>query len=294
MFSSEFLLKGVAAPFLTAFATILLSSRLFSGRRGMAAAGFAIAQALGAGWLLWGQDVWLPSRNLHWVPWCAVGGALLGPVLVAGGLARFERWLLAAFAALATAALLVPTWPDLWPSRTVSMMSFTAALTVLARGVDGVGRRNPPRLVSLSMAATALVAAMLIAACVSLKLGESALVTAAALAGSAAAVLIRPDETAVRGLALPYALAVGGWCYVCAIELPSPTPPLVALLFVPLAPLMLALVAAGPLANRSLTTRWIAGLLLVAGYLVGVGAWAWTSTETSDDEYGYSMSYNAD
>jgi len=293
VFSPEFLLKGVAAPFLTGLAATLLARRLFSGRRGIAASGMAIAEAVGIGLLLWAQAAWLPTRNLHWVPWVAFGGALLGPVLVAGGLSHIERWLLAAFASLAASTLLVPSWPDLWPSRPVSLLSLTAALTVLARGVDGVGRRSPPRLVSISLATTALVAAMLIAASVSLKLGESALMTAAALSGPVAALLIRPDEAAVRGLALPYALAVGGWCYVCAIELPAPTPPLLALLFVPFAPLVLGLISAGPLSRQSLRTRWAVGLLLLAGYLSGVGAWAWMSTETSDDEYGLSFSSNA-
>jgi hypothetical protein len=201
---------------------------------------------------------------------------------VAGGLVSAERWLLVMLAALGGAAFLVPTWPDLWPSRPLSMAGFVVAATLVARGTDGVTRRNSPRLVTLTMAAVSLLTAMLIAASFSLSLGEAALTTAAAISGTAAAILIRPDEAAVRGLSLPFALTVGGWCYVTAIE---PAPPLVSLLFLPAAPLVLWLTAIGPLSRLSTRPRLVVSTLLLAAYLAAIGAWTWFSTEHVADEY---------
>jgi hypothetical protein len=132
---------------------------------------------------------------------------------------------------------------------------------------------------------TAVLAAVLIAATLSLKLGESAFITAAALAGASLALLIRPSEAAMRGVALPYAVGVGGWCYVGAIELPPPAAPLVPLVFIPLAPLVLWTVSTGPLSRRSVRTRSIVGILLVLGFVTVVGGWAWSSGGSSGDDY---------
>jgi hypothetical protein len=284
--SLEFLLKGVAAPLVVAFAVTLLSMRLTKGRRGVAAFGLLAGQALGMALAVWGQAGWFPDRNSEWVPWATMGAAVVGPMIVASGLAGLERWLLAGLASLAAAALIVPTWEDLWPSRPISMLAVTGALTLLSRGIDGVVRRSPPRLVVLEMTLTALVAAMLIAASLSLTLSQSVLVAIAALAGASLALLIRPDDTAVRGLALPYAVAVGGYCYVSAIELPPPAPMLLGLLFLPMAPLVLWPISIGPVSRKSVWTRWCLGIVVLLGYLLAFGAWTWNSTEsTSGDEY---------
>jgi len=199
--SQEFLLKGVAAPVLAGFAATLVSMRLSTGRRGVAAFGLIVGQAIGTALAVWGRDDWFPDRNLESVPWTTAGAALIGPVLVANGVTALERWLLAGLASLAAATLIVPTWPDLWPSRPVSILAVTSAMSLLTCGLDGVSRRAPSRLVAFAMALTALIAAMLIAASLSLKLGEMALTTAASLAGVAGALFLRPDEAAVRGLA---------------------------------------------------------------------------------------------
>lgn len=285
MLSNEFLLKGVATPALAGFAATLIFFRLTPGRRWVATIAFAVAQMLGTALAVWGNADWFPSRNLHWVPWVAVASAAIGPIAVASGLASIERWVLVGFASLAAAAVMVPDWPELWPARPVSIISVVAAMTCIARGTDAVTRRQPPRLVVLTMVGAALTAVALIAASLSLKLGESSLITAAALSGVGAALMIRPDESAIRGLTLSYALGVGGWCYVTAIEPTPPEQPLWALLFIPAAPLVLWLTAFGPLVTRSNRIRWMASTLLVAAYLAGVGAWTWFSTELETEDY---------
>jgi hypothetical protein len=281
--TQAFLLRGVAAPLLAGFAATLLAGRVSKGRRGVGATGLVIGQLLGVVLAGWGQSDWFPDRNLEWVSWATVGAAAIGPSLAAGGITAFERWILSAAAALAAAALIVPDWPELWPPRSWSILGVTAAMTSVVRGADGVTRRAPPGLVAVSMTLTAMASAALIAASLSLKLGESAFILGSSLCGAAAALVLRPDESAVRGLALPYAIAVGGWCYVSAIELPPPAPPLIGLLFVPCAPLVLWLVSLGPLARRNGRVRWSVGLLLVLAYLAAVGAWTWMSTESTEN-----------
>lgn len=285
MLSQEFLLKGVAAPLIAGFAATLLSMRLCAGRRGVGAFGLLVGQGLGTALSVWGQADWFPDRNLEWVPWVAAGASMVGPVLIAAGVTGLERWLLAALTSLAAAALIVPDWPDLWPSRPISILAVTGVMSLLACGIEVASRRVPPRLMAFSIASSAALATLLIAASLSLKLGGAALMTTASLAGVTIALLIRPQEPAVRGLALPFAVAFGGWCYVSAIELPPPTPPLYALLFVPLAPLTLWIVAVGPLSRTGPRVRTIAGLVVVITSLVAVAAWAWLSTEKTDDEY---------
>lgn len=275
MFSLPFLLKGVAAPAVAAFALALLMRRLWGGGRGVGAIAFAAGQTLGTAWLLFGSgDVW-PTRNLHWPPWVAVAAALLGPTLVVSGLIAVERWLLTLGAAAVAAVVLVPAWPDLWPPRAYSLGLFALTATVLARSLDSLIHRSSPRIIAVLMAGSAISAAMLIAAALSLSLGEATLTTAAALTGTAIALSFRSDEAAVRGLCLPYALGVGGWCYVTAIEPPPPEPPLLALLFIPAAPLVLWLTAVGPLSRWSPRCRlavewllWLAGIAALSAWLL--------------------------
>jgi len=285
VFSLDFLLKGVAAPAGAAFVVALLLRRAGLGSRGIGAVAYAAGQALGTAWMLSGSGDWLPGRNLQWVPWVGVAAAAIGPTVVATGLATVERWLLTIFAAAAAAFVLVPLWPDLWPPRLTSIALFALAATVVARLLDGLVRRSSPRLIALLMAGGSGLAAMLIAASLSLTIGEAALTTAAALTGTAIALSFRSDELSVRGLCLPYTLAVGGWCYVTAIEPPPPAPPLVALLFLPAAPLVVWLTAVGPVSRWSTRRRLVAAALLWLTCVAALSAWAWFSTEGGDEEY---------
>lgn len=275
MFSGAFLLQGVVAPAVAAFVVALLVQRVFHGSRGVGAAGYAVGQALGTVLLIDVAGEWAPSRNLQWVPWMGVAAAAIGPTVVATGLAAVERWILTVFAATVAAVVLVPRWPDLWPPRLISLILFVLAASTVARLTEGVAQRTSPRLMVLSIAGVSLLAAILIAASFSLSVGEAALTTAAALTGTAAALSCRPDETAVRGLCLPYVLVVGGWCYVTAIE---PSPPLVAFLFLPASLLVFWLAAVGPLSRWTARRRLIACVLFLLTYLAGISAWAWSTT----------------
>ena len=282
MFSLAFLLKGVAAPAGAAFVAALLLRRIGLGSRGIGALAYAAGQVLGTAWLLSESGDWLPARNLQWVPWVGVVAATIGPSIVAPGLATVERWLLAAFAAAAGAFVLVPMWPDLLPPRAMSITLFAVVTTVIVRLLDGLVHHSSPRMIAWMMAGGSILAALLIAAALSLSVGEAALTTAAALTGTAAAMSFRSDEPMVRGLGLPYTLAVGGWCYVSAIEPPPPAPPLVGLLFLPAAPLVLWFTAIGPVSRwttrRRLTVAWLLWLACVAA----LSAWTWFGTNSGE------------
>jgi hypothetical protein len=282
VFSLPFLLKGVCAPAVAAFIAALLWRRLGGGARGRGAVAYLVGQVVGTAWMLSDSGEGMPGRNWQWVPWVGVAAAMIGPTVVAPGLATIERWLLALFAAAAAATVFVPAWPDLWPPRMLSMAAFTLATANIARLTDGLTQRTSPRLMALAISAASLVAALLISAAFSLRIGEAALTTAAAFGGTALALLIWPDESAVRGLCLPFALTGCGWCYVTAIE---PSPPLVAILFLPATLLVPWLVAIGPTARWNPTRRWLAAALLFAAALIGVAAWVWFSTEDGGDEY---------
>lgn len=285
MFSLDFILKGVVAPAVAAFVVALLLKRGSDGSRGVGAAAYAVGQTLGTVWMLYGSGDGFPTRNLHWVPWEGILAAAIGPTAVAIGLTALERWILTILAATAAAILLVPQWPDLWPPRLISIALFVLVAFSVQRLADRLTQRTSPRLIALAMAGTALFAAMLITASFSLRVGEAALITAAALSGTAVALMIWPDEMAVRGLCLPYVLAVGGWCYVTAIE---PVPPLIALLFLPAALLVLWLGAVGPVSRWTSRPKIAVSVLLFLLTLAGIGAWAWFSTEHGEDEYASS------
>ncbi len=280
--STTFLFQGVIAPAVAAYVVALVLMRLSRGSRGVGAAAYAVGQILGTAWFLYGTGDWLPTRNLQWVPWVGLAAAAVGPTVIATGLTTIERWILVLLTSLFAAFVLVPQWPDLWPPRPVSIALFVVTTFMVHRLTDHLTQRTPPRMIVLSMAATSLGAALLIAATFSLSVGESALMTAAALSGTAVALLFQDNALAVRGLCLPFVLTVSGWCYVAAIE---PTPPLFPLLFLPAVPLVLWFTAVGPVSRWTSRARWITAALLLACTLVGFGAWTWFRADHGDDEY---------
>jgi hypothetical protein len=284
VFTEGFLLKGVAAPGIAALVATFVAGRADAGRAS-AAIGFAIAQLLGL-WLTHEPETpWIPGRNLNWAPWACLGAGILGPTFAAAGLRRADRWSLALFVALAAAAVFVPGWPDLVPARPTSIALVTLGLMVLTVATGGLSHRVPSRLLALTLAVTALLVSALIAASLSLRLGEASLVTTAALSGALLGESLRPDSASLKALALPFAVGIGGWCYMAAIEQPPPAAPLYGLLAVAFAPLILWTIAIGPLSRSSPGKRWTIGLLLFAIWLAATGAWTWFSTETTGDEY---------
>jgi hypothetical protein len=267
------------APLAAALAIGWVLSRRPDARAAGAVA-FALAQALGI-WLMTPADELWPTRNFLWMPWLAVAAAIVGPIVASTHLWRMERSLLAALCALAAAAYIVPTWEDLWPSRLTTAILFAVATTMVSRGIELTIPRAPSRLVGAALSGVSGFAALLIAALVSGRIGNPALVAASALTGACVGVSISERPRAVAGLTFPFALVFGGWCYIAAIE---PAPPIPALLFIPAAPLALWLIAVGPAARWGVVKRSATATVLVAMVLGGLASWAWVSTEQASAE----------
>jgi hypothetical protein len=164
-------------------------------------------------------------------------------------------------AALIAAWKLVPDWESLYPPRAASIPLVAAAMVLLAAALEALPNRlcRPPLVALLS--ATAGAAMIALVASISFKFGQLAGLAAGALAGCTVACLRREVGPAVvRGLVPVAAMLLVGVAYVGCIE---PDPPVVALLFIPAAPLALWLCAAGPLTRLQGPAAIAAQLLVV-------------------------------
>jgi hypothetical protein len=235
----------------------------------------SVAAALGlafcAGFFViheWANAV--PSKHSHWTLYVAIGGAVLGPIVAAQGVAVWERVLLAMLASLASAFVLVPTWETLAPSRIVWVSVLAADLAILAILIQPLPQYLSPRVVLLAMSGSALVLTGLLTAIWSLSLGKIAAIPALALLGVGFVTWFRPVESGMSGAALAYSLMVGGAAFLGCIE---PDPPVWPLLAVPPAPIVLWLSAKGPLSQPLPRKLLCGGLLLPILYVSGVVTW---------------------
>jgi hypothetical protein len=97
----------------------------------------------------------------------------------------------------------------------------------------------------------------------------------AALAGCWIAACLSKKAATARGLALAYAVTVGGWAFVGCID---PQEPIVGLLFAPLAPLALWCCVAGPLARlRGAASVAVSTAIVLAVLALAAGVAMWTS-----------------
>ena len=64
----------------------------------------------------WVRGELIPTRHWHWIFYLAPAAALFGPVTLADGVYRAERWLHWLVAAFVFALLLAPNWSNLSPS----------------------------------------------------------------------------------------------------------------------------------------------------------------------------------
>jgi hypothetical protein len=263
---------GAVVPAATAVGVYVLVARLLTAetaQRYAAALAFGIAFAVGYGLLSARADL-IPKRHWHWIPYLALGAAVLGPIGAARGLGAAERWLLSLLAALGAAALLVPHWASLKPPRTTWVPVLTAYLGLLAALLEPLAGRVPARTLLAAMALAAACVAALIAGFVSLTYARPALSAVAALAGCWVACWFGLRFLPARGLGLAYAVVVGGWAFVGCIDPPRP---LAGLLVAPAAPLALWACVRGPIARASglpATAARIAAVLRVLGTAAGL------------------------
>jgi hypothetical protein len=262
---------GAIVPAVAALAVFAVARRAMAedtAERSAAALAFGLAYGVGYGLLAERADL-VPKRHWHWMLYLVLAASVLGPIAVADGVRKAERWALILISSLVAAALLVPHWASLKPSRAVWVPSLTAYLGGLALALGPLARRVSARLLLAALTLAAAGVAVLIAAFISLTYARPAGCAAAALAGCWAASLMVPGVHPARGLGLAYSFAVGGWAYVGCIDPPRP---LLGLLIAPVAPVALWICALGPPGrSQRLGVRIaaIAAVLVVLGVAAG-------------------------
>lgn len=248
----EILGAGTAVPLTVAIGVVWLGRRWLSSPRScscLAAAALSAAFFVGYAALALLPLPWVdfvPPPSWQSLPWLGLLAAILGPLATMGGSLRGLRWAVWLTLAIVAAWLLVPTWPDLWPSRPVSIALLAGYLFVLMVLLDDMPDRLTGQLLLGVMTLSAGALAALLAALLSIRFGQLAGLATSALAGCIAASFLNPQSTS-RGLIPGYAVLLGGLAYVGCVE---PVPPLPALLLIPAAPLALWLLAVARIEKR--------------------------------------------
>jgi hypothetical protein len=267
-----------------AVAVLWLSQRLLKGaaKRGSGAVAFAAAFWLGYAMLAWLQSRsdFAPTDYWKWIPYATLLASAVGAVTASVKMPLVGRCALFATAAVLSAWLITPTWPDLEPPRAALIPVVTIYFFLLAALVEPLAPRFPCPVVASHFALAAACSAALVFRLASVVYGEAAAIAAGALAGCAVGAWLFPDVAVTRSLALVYAIAVGGWAFGGAIY----ARPAQLILFVaPLAPLALWICAVGPLARkRGITAIAIqtAAVLTVLALAAGLG---WIATSNDGD-----------
>jgi hypothetical protein len=266
---------AIAAPAAVALALAAILQRVLPQKIGQR---IALAAAVAAGfcagyWLLGEWTSLVPQRHRQWLPWLAMAAALLGQggspprsawSLLAIASASIRRWRQAylhlpwALLAIASAWLLVPNWPTLWPPRQVTIPLLAAYLFLLMTLLAGLPDRVLGRTFVALLAAAGVTTALVIAIGVSFKIAAIAVPAAAAL--GACAVVARANYA--RGIIPIFTVLIGGLAFVGTIE---PQKPLPIFLLAPAAPLALWLFASGRLAKLQ---GWKSAVMQVAAVLL--------------------------
>ncbi len=247
-FAIEIVGLGAIVPAVVSFAMFFLCGRLFPSAAKRYAAAVAVAAAYVVGYVLlpsWAELI--PQRHWHWLPCLAVVAMILGPLSLADGVAKTERWLLNLVLAAIAAWFLVPTWESLQPPRLTYIPLLGGYLFLLMTFLEPIANRVNGRLFCALLCAVALVVSGLVTVSVSFRYGRLAGVVAASLVGCFAAFcFFHKDRVAIRGLVPVFAILVGGCAFIGFVE---PERPLSGLLLAPAAPLALWICMWGPLSR---------------------------------------------
>ena len=273
--SAEILLalRAIAAPAALAAVVGVILLRLLRAR---VAERLALPLALAAGfctgfWLLGEWTALVPQRHRQWLPWLAILAAFAGRSTASA----YVSWVLWAILAALSAWVLVPTWNTLWPPRLVAIPILAAYLLLLIALLATLPDRLLGRLLCFLLTAAAVTVALQIAIGVSAKIALVALAAAAALGGCSIAACSPRGESesaessraaASRSLIPIFAVLIGGLAYVGTIDPLKGAVPVI--LLAPVAPLVLWLFAAGPLAKLQ---GWQAAILQICAIALPLG-----------------------
>lgn len=211
----------------------------------------------------------VPSQFWEWIAYLGMLAAFVGGLAQADGVSRGERWAAILLVTVAAAWTIVPGWARLADVRLTHVAILAAGMFALSIMLEPFADRLAGRGLPFWLMFAAAASALLITSEWSEMLGRSAALPAGALAGCGIAMLLTKSGAAPRGLALPYAVVVGGYAYVGFVY---PSPPLTPLLFAPLVPLVLWLCAWGPLARLTGVRALAAQAVCVVVPLVIIGA----------------------
>jgi hypothetical protein len=271
-FSITDLLFGIVVPALVAGTVLFLVTR-FAALEVLKRSAAAVALAAGflAGYGLLGLGPWKPQSHWHWLPYNLLLSLVALPLVgrVSG------RWiiqgLLSLLVAGAAAWVLVPTWPDLAPPRTIQMVVWTVAVVAMTLLLEPLTRRVSGRLLPLVLTATLLAAAIVLALSGSLRFAQIAGLGMAALAGMTVAASRVGTAEPLSGAALSFSLLVSGLLLVGHVNSFSAVPT-ISYVLVPPAPLLLWMGVrfwpAPGIASPTWFRKWKRGLLLAGPSLV--------------------------
>jgi len=230
----------------------------------------------------------VPKRHWQWLPYLALGTALIGATIAASGVAIGERVLVIAILMFVCAYQLVPTWETLVPARPTMVLILTIYLTLTYLVASLLPERLRGRPLLFQTSGVLLAVATYVIIEISLKIGFTIVPAAAALGGVWLASLffkwddesLTPMAQSVLALLPAFCVLAGGGAFVGAIELPDRR---YLLLLIPAAPLTLWLFTFGPLAKLQGITAIVAQTAAVAIIPVAVLAWTLLKPEPADE-----------
>jgi hypothetical protein len=153
----------------------------------------------------------------------------------------FNRCFLVGMLATLTAVLLTNR-PGLWASRPVCIVLILSYIVAGWAALEPLATRVPSGAFAAALALVAAATGAMIAEQSSLTDGATVMSAAGALAGITAAIWLSKSTDAVRGLAAPFVVTVGGWAWVEALRESRLWP----LLLIPAAAAALWVAQAGP------------------------------------------------
>jgi hypothetical protein len=170
--------------------------------------------------------------------------------------------------AVAAAWVLVPTWDDLEPSRTVYLVVTVIYVTGLTGLLEPLARRFQGPLLPAMLWATMTTAAVVLALSGSLRFAQIALAGAAALFGIMLVACFRRNANMLTGVSSIFSVMAIGSLLIGQVNSFSEVP-LSSYVLVPLAPLLLWFCTTGPLSRLEGVKRSFAYASLPIGVLVG-------------------------
>lgn len=190
-FSFNDIAFGFAIPAVIVMAILLMARRAASMRR--FAILLAIAIAFVAGYFPLKLGPLTPQSHWHWIPSSLIAACLVAALLAGNEASRSLRAVVYTLVALATGWLLVPTWPDLAPSRSVYLATWPVLTAGIAFFVDEAALRTPERSTALMLFVTCSASSVLIVLSDNLRFAQMALILAGIFIG-----ILLYSETSLR------------------------------------------------------------------------------------------------